>query len=164
MQSKFQWMLVHPARSIAQGVGAGLLHPAPGTWGTLFGWLLFIFLSQLLSPAVWIIFLSITFPIGVWACHVTGKQLGVHDDSSIVFDEVWAIWLVLLFVMPAPFWQQLIAFILFRFFDIWKPYPIGVVDKKWMDGFGVMFDDALAAIYTLLTFSIFKSLWRWIFE
>lgn len=163
MQSKFQWMLVHPARSIAQGVGVGLLHPAPGTWGTLLGWLLFIFLSQLLSPATWIIFLLITFPVGVWACHVTGKQLGVHDDSSIVFDEVWAIWLVLLFVMPAPFWQQLIAFILFRFFDIWKPYPIGAIDKKWTDGFGVMFDDVLAAIYTLLTFSVFKFLWRWIF-
>lgn len=161
MQSKFQWMLVHPARSIAQGAGSGLLHPASGTWGTLVGWLLFIFLSQLFSTGWWVFFLVLTFPIGVWACHVTGKQLGVHDDSSMVFDEMWAIWLVLLFVMPAPFWQQVIAFALFRLFDIWKPYPISLVDKKWTNGLGVMLDDVLAALYTLLAFSVFKWLWQW---
>ncbi|MGL4766941.1 MAG: phosphatidylglycerophosphatase A family protein [Formosimonas sp.] len=162
MQTRFQWMLVHPAHIVAQGAGSGLLHPASGTWGSLVGWLLFVFLSQVLTPTTWLIFLAVTFPIGVWACHVTGKQLGVHDDSSIVFDEMWAIWLVMLFVMPAPFWQQMLAFALFRLFDIWKPYPIRVVDEKWSNGLGVMLDDVLAAFYTLLAFSAGKQLWLWV--
>lgn len=161
MQTRFQWMLVHPAAIVAQGAGSGLLHPASGTWGTLVGWVLFIFLSQVLTPMTWIIFLAITFPIGVWACHVTGKQLGVHDDSSIVFDEMWAIWLVLLLVMPAPFWQQAVAFALFRLFDIWKPYPISWVDQKWSNGLGVMLDDVLAAFYALLVFALGKQILTW---
>jgi phosphatidylglycerophosphatase A len=162
MQTRFQWMLVHPAAIIAQGAGSGLLHPASGTWGTLVGWVLFVFLSQVLTPMTWIVFLAVTFPIGVWACHVTGKQLGVHDDSSIVFDEMWAIWLVLLFVMPAPFWQQVVAFALFRLFDIWKPYPIRIVDEKWSGGLGVMLDDVLAAFYALLVFSVGKQFFVWV--
>jgi phosphatidylglycerophosphatase A len=99
----------------------------------------------------------------VWACQVTGKQLGVHDDSSIVFDEIWAIWLVLLFVWGpnVPFWQQALAFGLFRLFDIWKPYPIHIVDEKWSNGLGVMLDDVLAAFYTLLAFSVFKLTYQW---
>lgn len=162
MQTRFQWMLVHPAAIVAQGAGSGLLHPASGTWGTLVGWVLFVFLSQVFGQMGWIIFLAVTFPIGVWACHVTGKQLGVHDDSSIVFDEIWAIWLVLLFVMPAPFWQQCVAFALFRLFDIWKPYPIRVVDEKWSNGLGVMLDDVMAAFYALLVFSVGKQLYLWV--
>ena len=134
MQTRFQWMLVHPAAIIAQGAGSGLLHPASGTWGTLVGWVLFVFLSQVLTPMTWIIFLAVTFPIGVWACHVTGKQLGVHDDSSIVFDEMWAIWLVLLFVMPAPFWQQVVAF--------------GQVARHQLEGLRV--DDRVAQVDALL--------------
>lgn len=166
MQTRFQWMLVHPAHMVAQGGGSGLLHPASGTWGTLVGWLTFSFMysNQLITnPWWWVAFFVITFALGVWACHLTGKQLGVHDDSSIVFDEIWAIWLVLLFVMPAPFWQQVIAFALFRLFDIWKPYPIRVVDEKWDNGWGVMLDDVLAAFYTLLVFSAGKQLYAWLF-
>ena len=162
MQTRFQWMLVHPAAIVAQGAGSGLLHPASGTWGTLVGWVLFVFLSQVFGQMGWIIFLAVTLPIGVWACHVTGKQLGVHDDSSIVFDEIWAIWLVLLFVMPAPFWQQCVAFALFRLFDIWNPYPIRVVDEKWSNGLGVMLDDVMAAFYALLVFSVGKQLYLWV--
>jgi phosphatidylglycerophosphatase A len=79
-----------------------------------------------------------------------------------VFDEMWAIWLVLLFVMPAPFWQQVVAFALFRLFDIWKPYPIRIVDEKWSGGLGVMLDDVLAAFYALLVFSVGKQFFVWV--
>ncbi|WP_246012042.1 phosphatidylglycerophosphatase A family protein [Hydromonas duriensis] len=163
MQTRFQWMLIHPAAIVAQGVGSGLLHPASGTWGTLVGWLVFVFLNQSLGAYVWAwpLLLAVTFPVGVWACHVTGKELGVHDDSSIVFDEMWAIWLVLLFVMPAPLWQQAIAFGLFRLFDIWKPYPIRLVDEKWTNGLGVMLDDVMAAFYALLVFAVGKQAYIW---
>lgn len=163
VQTRFQWMLVHPAHIIAQGMGSGLLHPASGTWGTLVGWLVFVFLNQSLGAYAWAwpLVLAVSFPIGVWACHVTGKQLWVHDDSSIVFDEMWAIWLVMLFVMPAPLWQQAIAFALFRLFDIWKPYPIRLVDAQWTNGLGVMLDDVMAAFYALLVFSVGKQAFFW---
>ena len=165
-QTKFQWMLIHPAHIIAQGAGSGLLHPAAGTWGTLIGWILFVFLGQIqwLYTGVWawVIVLALMFPVGVWASSVTGCDLNSPDDSSIVIDEIWAIWLVMLFVMPAPFWQQAIAFALFRLFDILKPYTIRLIDSKWKSGLGVMLDDVVAALYALLVFSIGVQLFRWI--
>lgn len=162
-QTKFQWMLVHPAHIVAQGAGAGLLHPASGTWGSLMGWVLFVFLSQIqwlyTSAWAWGAVLVVLFPLGVWACSVTGRDLNSHDDSSIVIDEIWAVWLVMWLVMPAPFWQQAIAFALFRLFDIWKPYPIRLIDQNWQSGFGVMLDDVMAALYALLVFSLGKQLY-----
>lgn len=158
-QTKFQWMLINPAHIIAQGAGSGLVHPASGTWGTLVGWIVFVFLNaQLLGQTTWAwwVFLALTFPIGVWACSRTGKDLGVHDDSSIVFDEIWAIWLVMAMISPAHFslLEQVFAFALFRLFDIWKPYPIRLVDQQWRSGLGVMLDDVLAAVYTLIVFAV----------
>ena len=112
---------------------------------------------------VWLI-LAVSFPIGVWACGVTGKQMGVQDDSSIVFDEIWAFWLVLAMLSPMhfSFLEQSIAFGLFRLFDIWKPYPIRQVDARVKGGFGVMIDDVLAALYTLLVFSAGVQLYQWL--
>ena len=157
-QTRFQWMLIHPAHIIAQGFGSGLLHPASGTWGTLVGWLMFVFFNQAFIqwPWVWWLILLVTFPLGVWACSVTGKDLASHDDSSIVIDEIWAIWLVMAMLSPMhfSFLEQTMAFALFRLFDIWKPYPIRKIDTHWQSGLGVMLDDALAAVYTLLAFSV----------
>ena len=101
-QTRFQWMLIHPAHMIAQGMGSGLLHPASGTWGTLVSWVFFVFLNQTFIQWSWMwwLILAVSFPIGVWACGVTGKQMGVQDDSSIVFDEIWAFWLVLAMLSP----------------------------------------------------------------
>ena len=101
-QTRFQWMLIHPAHMIAQGMGSGLLHPASGTWGTLVSWVFFVFLNQTFIQWSWMwwLILAVSFPIGVWACGVTGKQMGVQDDSSIVFDEIWAFWLVLAMLYP----------------------------------------------------------------
>ena len=167
-QTRFQWMLVHPAHMIAQGMGSGLLHPASGTWGTLLGWVFFVFLNQTFIQWSWLwwVILLVTFPIGVWACDVTGKQLGVHDDSSIVFDEIWAFWLVSAMLSPGNFrvFEQVIAFALFRLFDIWKPYPIRKVDAQWKSGLGVMLDDVLAALYTLLVFAVGIQLYQWLIK
>ena len=112
---------------------------------------------------MWWLILAVSFPIGVWACGVTGKQMGVQDDSSIVFDEIWAFWLVLAMLSPMhfSFLEQSIAFGLFRLFDIWKPYPIRQVDARVKGGFGVMIDDVLAALYTLLVFAVGVQLYQW---
>lgn len=153
MQPTLRWMLGHPARIIALGFGSGLIRPAPGTWGTLAGWLLFALASQRL-PSGWLLAITAAgFLIGIYACGKAGRDLGVADHGGIVWDEVVAIWLVLCLVPATPM-SRLAAFLLFRFFDILKPPPIRYFDRRWKNGFGVMFDDLLAALYTLLLFAL----------
>jgi phosphatidylglycerophosphatase A len=97
------------------------------------------------------------FAIGIWACERTGRAMGVSDHGSMVWDEIIAFWLVLLFIMPAGFSAQLWAFVLFRFFDMVKPPPIRFFDKHVKGGFGVMWDDIVAAFYTLLLFALWRA-------
>ena len=154
------FMLSHPAHIIAQGFGSGLSPIMPGTVGTLFGWLLFVVLSarwpEYFSPLNWLVIIAAGFVVGVWACQSTGQNLGVSDHGSMVWDEIIAIWLVLVLVTPAPLWTQFWAFIVFRFFDMVKPPPIGYFDRHLKGGLGVMWDDILAAFYTLLVFALWR--------
>jgi phosphatidylglycerophosphatase A len=150
----FAWMLRRSSRVIACGFGSGLIRPAPGTWGTLFGWGSYVLLARHV-PEVWMPGVVLAaFLIGVWACGEAGRDLGVADHGGFVWDEVVAIWLVLALI-PAGLYYQLAGFVLFRFFDILKPPPIRHFDAKWKSGFGVMFDDLLAAGYTLLVFALY---------
>lgn len=97
------------------------------------------------------------FLLGIWACEETGRDLGVADHGGMVWDEVAAFWLVLL-VLPGGWIEQAVAFALFRAFDIVKPPPIRHFDARLKSGFGVMFDDLLAAAYTLLVLALWKHL------
>jgi phosphatidylglycerophosphatase A len=157
-----RFMRSHPAHLIAQGFGSGLSPIMPGTSGTLLAWLSFSVLStrwpDLLTPLNWAIIIVAGFALGVWACRKTGRDLGIADHGSMVWDEIIAFWLVLLFVMPASFSTQLWAFLLFRFFDMVKPAPIRYFDRHFKGGFGVMWDDIFAAFYTLLAFAIWRAL------
>ncbi len=150
-------MLRSPARVLAFGFGSGLLRPAPGTWGTLFGWASYALLLQSQPEWVRLCAAGLAFALGVWACGRAGRDLGVADHGGMVWDEVAAFWLVLTLV-PAGFAAQLAGFLLFRLFDIFKPPPIRYFDRRWKSGFGVMFDDFLAAAYTLLVLAIWT---RW---
>jgi phosphatidylglycerophosphatase A len=145
----------HPAHFIALGFGVGALPVAPGTFGTLVAlplwWLLGAAADPLALGAVLVGF----FMLGIWACAVTGRHLGVADHGAMVWDEVVAFLLVLALVPDAWPWQ-LAAFVLFRIFDIAKPAPIRAVEQRFKGGFGVMFDDLLAAGYTLLVLAIAK--------
>jgi len=101
------------------------------------------------------------FLIGIYFCDVTGKALGVPDHGGIVWDEIVAMMLVLTFTKNQ--WQWcLMAFLLFRLFDIWKPYPIRQCDAKLKNGFGVMFDDLLAAIYAILMLKVITESFNWL--
>ena len=141
-----RFLLAHPAHFIALGFGAGLAPRAPGTFGTLAGLALYWALAPFLAPLV-IAFLAIPmFFVGVWACEVTGRDLGVHDHGAMVWDEIVA-FLPLAALCFASFWMQLVAFALFRLFDIWKPFPIRQFERQLTGGFGVMFDDLIAACY-----------------
>ena len=142
---------------IAQGFGSGRLKPAPGTWGSFAGWLAF-HLAGFSTWGVWSLAVCAgAFALGVWACGRAGRELGVADPGSFVWDEIAAIWLVLTFV-PNQFWSQCWAVLLFRFFDIVKPQPIRYFDAKWKGGFGVMWDDLVAAGYTLLVLALWQRL------
>ena len=150
----------HPAHMIATFFGAGLIHPGLGTWGTLAGWLVFVLWGGFLSYEVWFATVVITFFIGAWASAVTSDHLGVQDHGSIVIDEVFAIWLVLLMVPPTLVWQ-IAAFVAFRVFDIVKCPPADYFDKKMKNGFGIMFDDAIAAFYAWLLLLAVMTLINW---
>src|SRR3954464_14309966 len=149
-----RFLVSHPAHFIALGFGSGLAPWAPGTFGTLAGWALYWLMAWALPPVV-IAFLAIPlFFIGVWACGVTGRDLGVADHGAMVWDEIVA-FLPLAAIASAAWWLQLIVFGLFRLFDIWKPYPIKLVERNVKGGMGVMVDDAIAAAYAYLCFIAF---------
>jgi len=147
----------HPAHFIALGFGVGALPRAPGTFGTLLALPLWWLLGEAQGPLALAGMLAALFALGVWACAVTGRHLGVADHGSMVWDEVVAFLLVLSIVPNAWPWQ-LAAFVLFRAFDIAKPAPIRQLEARFKGGFGVMFDDLLAAGYTLLVLAVFKRL------
>jgi len=153
----------HPAHFIALGAGSGLSRIAPGTAGTLWAWLVFTLLQPWLSELEmgWLIAASV--PVGWWACTVTAQHMGVTDPGAIVWDEVIAFWLVLWLVTPTTFWGQLGAFVLFRYFDAAKPGPVRWADSLfkgfgWRGGWGIIFDDLVAAFCTLLVFAVWRSL------
>ena len=156
-----KFLLNHPAHFIALGFGSGLSPWAPGTAGTLWAWLSFLVLQRWLTPGElgWLIAASSV--VGWWACTVTAKNMRVADPGSIVWDEVVAFWLVLWLLAPGTPGTQLAAFVLFRFFDAVKPGPVAWADQHFKGfnargGFGILFDDLVAAFCTLLV----MALWR----
>ncbi len=164
----FMWR--HPARWLALGFGSGLSPKAPGTVGTLWGWLSFLVLSQWLGTAAWAWVIAGALIVGTWACTRTAQHLGVADPGAIVWDEIVAFWLVLWLLTPATWWVQAAAFGLFRYFDAAKPGPVGWADRRyklrpgeaigWRQGFGILFDDLVAAGCTLLFIAVWMRLWN----
>ena len=142
-----------PAHIIALGAGAGLAPAAPGTVGTLLAFPLYWLLAAFSTSTMALALLGAAFLLGVWACGATGRALGVADHGAMVWDEIVAFAVVLVFT-PSGWEWQLGAFLLFRFFDIVKPPPIRYFDRRLKNGFGVMFDDLLAAGYTLLVLAV----------
>lgn len=155
-----RFMLSNPAHLFALGFGSGLSRIMPGTAGTLFGWISFVLLTSLwpsaFTPLNWAVIIAAGFLYGISACNKTGQALNSPDHGGMVWDEIVAIWLVLLFVTPADFSTQLAAFLLFRFFDMVKPQPIRWFDQRIKGGFGVMWDDIVAAFYTLLVLALWR--------
>ena len=149
MRPDLKFLLAHPAHLIAFGFGSGLAPRAPGTVGTLLGLPLFWLIaaaSSELSTRIAILFIAFLF--GAWSCGRTGRTLGVADHGGMVWDEIVAYALALLFTPAGWLWIAL-AFALFRLFDILKPWPIRFADTHLKNGFGVMFDDLLAALYAI---------------
>ena len=145
----------HPAHVIAFGFGSGLSPRAPGTVGTLAAWPIGWIAAGVMPPALFAALIVFLFAVGAWACSVTGRHLGVEDHPAMVVDEMVAFLLVLA-ILPRDLSWQAAAFVLFRAFDIVKPAPIDWFERRFHGGFGVMFDDLLAAGYSLLMLALLK--------
>jgi phosphatidylglycerophosphatase A len=150
-----RFTLAHPAHAIALGLGTGLAPLGPGTAGTLLAFPLFMLLDRWLDPLELLAVIAAFFAIGVWACGRTGRDLGVADHGAMNWDEVVAMMLILL-IIPDGWEWWIFAFGAFRFFDVVKPQPIRHIDRTMKGGFGVMFDDIVAAFYTLLLVAAVK--------
>lgn len=162
-------LLSHPAHFIAFGAGSGLSPKAPGTVGTLWGWLSFVAIQAALGTGahadlIWAGILGVGWFVGCWACTHTARSLRVADPGSVVWDEIWAFWLMLWIIDPVDWRGQLVAFAVFRFFDAAKPGPVGWADQLfklkpgqqigWAQGLGIMFDDLVAALCSMLILAI----------
>jgi phosphatidylglycerophosphatase A len=145
--------LAHPAHFIALGFGVGLVPVLPGTFGTLLAVPVWWLLASVVGPAALFAIMVMSFAVGVWACAVTGRNLGAADHGAMVWDELVA-FLLVLWIVPNVWTWQLAAFVLFRAFDMLKPPPIRHLERRFKGGFGVMFDDLLAAGYTLLVLAV----------
>lgn len=144
-----------PSGFLAFGFGAGLSPFAPGTMGTLVA-VPFTFVLKSLGPTPFWIMLTLLFLFGIGLCSHVSRKLGVHDHGGIVWDEMVGYWLAVAFV-PLQWQWLLAAFLLFRFFDILKPWPIRQIDKKISGGFGIMIDDVVAGLFTLLLLAVLQA-------
>lgn len=159
-----RFMGSHPAHIIALGLGSGLSPVAPGTVGTLWAWAAYLLLQLWLTPAEIGVLIAVSTAVGWWACTVTARALNTPDPSAVVWDEVLAFWLILWIVTPAGGGLQLAAFVLFRLFDAVKVGPVGWADRLfkaapgqppgWAQGFGILFDDLVAALCTLMVMAL----------
>jgi phosphatidylglycerophosphatase A len=162
-------LLQHPAHFIAFGAGSGLSPVAPGTVGTLWAWASYLPLRQLIGSGqhadlVWCVILAVGWVVGCWACTHTARSLQVADPGSIVWDEIWAFWLMLWLIDPVNWQGHLAAFVCFRLFDAVKPGPVAWADGLfkperggaigWKQGFGIMFDDLIAALCALFVLAL----------
>lgn len=150
-----RFLLQHVSHFFALGFGSGLAPFAPGTFGTLLAFPLFRLLDQRLEATTQLVVLAVMYVVGIWFCERTGRDLGVEDHGSMVWDEIVAFMIVLFFTPRALAWQ-VSAFLLFRFFDAAKPGPIRYIESRFRGGFGVMIDDLAAAFCTLLCLTLYK--------
>jgi phosphatidylglycerophosphatase A len=154
----FKELLRNPNHFFAFGFGSGLAPIAPGTFGTLAAIPVYWLIQDLALP-LYLLWLAVTFALGVYWCDRSSKALGVHDHGGIVWDEMVGYWITML-LAPAGWLWMLIGFMLFRIFDIVKPWPIGWLDRRVGGGFGIMIDDVLAGIYALIILQLLA--WWWL--
>jgi len=172
IKPNFRWMIQTASRTLAFGFGSGLSPMAPGTAGTLLAWAAFLIDEPFSTTSTFLWVIACGILLGCWICGQVSEVLGKKDFGGIVWDEMMAFWLVLIFIAPTSIGMQIFAFALFRFFDTVKPGPIGMIDRYFKKeegseapshsvqilwrGFGIMVDDLAAAFCTLLVIALTK--------
>lgn len=145
---KLSDLWAHPANIPALGFGSGLVPKAPGTFGTLAAVPLYWYLLRPLELELFLLVIAAAFIIGIWFCGAAARSLGEHDHGGIVWDEFVGLWVTCIALPPGWMWL-FAAFVLFRFFDILKPWPIRWLDRRVHGGLGIMVDDLLAGFFAL---------------
>ncbi len=143
----------HPANFLALGFGSGLAPRAPGTFGTLVAVPLYVLLLEALTLPWLLLVIAVGTFAGIWICGAAARSLGVHDHPGIVWDEFIGFWISCI-ALPAGWPWLFFAFVLFRFFDIVKPWPINWLDRRMPGGLGIMIDDVVAGFYALMVIQI----------
>jgi len=146
--TKVTFNLANPIQFLALGFGSGLAPKAPGTFGTLAALPVFLLLTML-TPFYYAISVLVMSIAGIYICGKAASDVGVHDHGAIVWDEFVGFFITM-FMVPVSWQSILLGFILFRFFDILKPWPISFIDKKMTGGLGIMFDDVIAGVFALI--------------
>jgi len=162
-----RFLVAHPAHFIALGFGSGLARIAPGTAGTAWAWLAYALLRPYATDAAWGGVIAVSLLAGWWACTIAARHLAIADPAPVVWDEVVAFWLVLWLITPSSLVAQLVAFVVFRFFDAAKPGPVAWADGLfplrrgvpigWRQGLAIMLDDLVAALCTLMVIAIWRA-------
>lgn len=136
-----------PVNFLALGAGSGLAPFAPGTFGTLAAIPLWFLLPR--NVYAYLALLLLLFVVGVWLCDACANYLEVHDHPGIVWDE-WVGYFITMFAAPRSLWFVALGFALFRLFDVLKPWPIGLADKRVSGGLGIMVDDVIAGVFAAI--------------
>jgi phosphatidylglycerophosphatase A len=152
----FKALLKRPSSFFAYGFGSGLAPKAPGTFGTLAA-LPIYWLMQDWSLTAYLVTVILAFVAGIWFCQRTVDWVKQDDPSGVVWDEIVG-YLVTMAFAPAGWQWMIIGFVLFRFFDILKPWPVSWADRKLHGGLGIMLDDVVAGLYAALCISLFTML------
>lgn len=137
-------LLANPTNFLALGAGSGLAPVAPGTFGTIAAIPLAMLMPN--NLAIYTLIVIVLFVVGVWLCDGCANNLGVHDHPAIVFDE-WVGYLITMIAVPRSLWFLALGFVLFRLFDVLKPWPISTADKRVSGGLGIMVDDVIAGFF-----------------
>ncbi|VAW92752.1 Phosphatidylglycerophosphatase A [hydrothermal vent metagenome] len=145
-------LLLNPIHLLSFGFGSGLSPFASGTFGTLAA-IPFYYYMQSLPITYYLLMVALTFALGVYICDVTSKALGVHDHGAIVWDEFVGYFITMI-ALPSGWTYIIVGFFMFRVFDVFKPWPINILDEKVSGGFGIMIDDVLAGVYALVCMQI----------
>lgn len=144
-------LTANPANFLALGAGSGLAPKAPGTFGTLAAIPIVLLMPS--NVAIYCAIVLVLFAAGVWLCDTCANNLGVHDHPAIVFDE-WVGYLITMVAAPRSWMFLALGFALFRLFDILKPWPIGMADKRVSGGLGIMVDDVIAGVFAAMTLQL----------
>jgi len=149
-KTKTVFDLTQPIQFLALGFGSGLAPKAPGTFGTLAAIPIFLLLTIFMpTPFSYALAVTVMALAGIYICGKAAADVGVHDHPAIVWDEFVGFFITM-FMVPVSWQSILVGFILFRVFDIFKPWPISFIDKKMVGGIGIMFDDVVAGIFALV--------------
>jgi phosphatidylglycerophosphatase A len=147
MKTNVTKVFTNPLYFVAFGFGSGLAPKAPGTFGTIAALPIFLLISNL-HPAIYTGFVLVALGAGVFICESVAADMKIKDPSSIVWDEFVGLWIAL-FMLPSGWYWLVAGFILFRFFDILKPWPVSYFDNELKGGLGIMMDDVAAGLYSL---------------